>query len=187
MQEELVDVGYFHRTASQRCACSPWEADPSVSTTLIEAVLAEEVVFAATRWVTVPLPCPLLPPVTVTQSASDALLRDRANEQDAWGMVSPWQLQPAIQRTRATNKAERSGTAAFSNCMGIPTHLSPPVRPLPPALLRSRGVGGGVPGGVCVATMVIQLRERYGVQCTPSPFAQAPFRIHSDARPSSVM
>jgi hypothetical protein len=35
--------------------------------------------------------------------------------------------------------------------------------------------------------LVMQLPERHGVQCTPSPFAQAPFRIHSDARFSSVM
>ena len=54
-------------------------------------------------------------------------------------------------------------------------------------LLPSRDGGGDAPGGGCAATVVTQLRERHGVQWTPSPFAQAPFRIHSDARLSSVM
>ena len=95
---------------------------------------------------------PLLPPVTVTQSASDlavheqlagvvtvtlpvppeaaldALLGDRTNEQDARVMVLARPIQPAIQRTRATDKAARRSTAAFSSCMATPTDLSPPVR-----------------------------------------------------------
>jgi hypothetical protein len=39
----------------------------------------------------------------------------------------------------------------------------------------------------CAATVVTQLSERHGTQVFPVPFAQAPFRIHSDARFSSVM
>ncbi|MCJ7660634.1 MAG: hypothetical protein MUO67_15905 [Anaerolineales bacterium] len=77
----------------------------------------------------------------------DELLGDRANEQYARVMVSAWPLQPAIQTTRATDKAERRSTAAFSNCMGTPTDLSPPVRPSPPPLLPSRDGGGDAPGG----------------------------------------
>ncbi len=43
------------------------------------------------------------------------------------------------------------------------------------------------PRGGCAATVVTQLGERHGTQVFPVPFAQAPFRIHSDARFSSVM
>lgn len=56
-----------------------------------------------------------------------------------------------------------------------------------PPLLLSRDDGGDAPGVRCAATVVTQLRERHGVQWTPTPFAQAPFRIHIDDRPSSVM
>ena len=46
--------------------------------------------------------------------------------------------------------------------------------------------GGDAPGG-CAATVITELSERYGTQVLPVPFAQAPFRIHSDAKFSSVM
>jgi len=61
------------------------------------------------------------------------------------------------------------------------------VRPSPPPLLPSRDGGGDAPGGGCAATVVTQLRERHRTQWTPTPFAQAPFRIHSAGSPSSVM
>ena len=68
------------------------------------------------------------------------------------------------------------------------THGSLAARaPSPPPLLPSRDGGGDAPGGASAATVVAQLRERHGTQWTPTPFAQAPFRIHSDARLSSVM
>ena len=47
--------------------------------------------------------------------------------------------------------------------------------------------GGGAPSSRGPATVVTKLRERHGTQVFPVPFAQAPFRIHSDARFSSVM
>ena len=48
-----------------------------------------------------------------------------------------------------------------------------------------RDDGGDAPGGGCAATVVTQLRERHCTQDFPTPFAQAPFRIHSAARVSS--
>jgi hypothetical protein len=54
-------------------------------------------------------------------------------------------------------------------------------------LLPSRDEGGGAPGEECAATVFTQLGDRHGTQVFPVPLAQAPFRIHSDARFSSVM
>ncbi len=47
--------------------------------------------------------------------------------------------------------------------------------------------GGGAARRTRAAAVVTQLRERHCRQARPVPFAQAPFRIHSDPRPSSVM